>query len=943
MFQGRRMPMPRRSSFLPTAVCALSLAAGIAAAAFAAEAAQRRPASAPATTVERLRTEYKVNPLGLDAPRPRLSWELRSTRRGVRQTAFQIRAASSAGDLRAGRRLLWDTGRLDSGDSIHHEYAGPALRSGQRMYWQVRVWDAGGASPWSDPAWWEMGLLAADDWRASWIEPGIADDPTASSRPSPMLRREFRLDADVRSARAYVTAHGLYELHLNGERVGDEWFTPGWTSYRTRLQYQTYDVTGLVRRGENAIGVVLGNGWYRGRVGYRNLRNVYGERLALLLQLDITTRDGRRVVITSDDGWKSAVGPIRMSEFFDGETYDARLKQRGWSEPRFDDRAWAGVRGARHSKDRLIAPAGPPVRRLGEIRPVRILRTPAGETVVDMGQNLVGWARLHVRGEAGTTVTLRHAEVLDRDGNFYTANLRRARQRIEYTLRGGTAETYEPHFTFQGFRYVAVDGYPGELTLDALTGIVVHSDVSPAGELTTSSPLLNQLQHNILWGLKGNFVDVPTDCPQRDERLGWTGDAQVFARTAAFNADVAAFFARWLKDLAADQYRNGAVPWVIPDIVTQPDQPAAGSAGWADAATIIPWTLYLQYGDRRVLEEQYPSMVRWVEFMRGRAGADRIWQGQDWHFGDWLAFATTRSDYTGATTGKDLIATAFFAHSTALTARAARVLGRDAEARRYEEEAAAIQAAFRREFVTPEGRVGENTQTAYVLALHFDLLPEALRAPAAARLADEVRQRGHLTTGFLGTPYLLHVLTRFGYLDEAYTLLERDQYPSWLYPLTKGATTIWERWDGIRPDGSFQDAGMNSFNHYAYGAVGEWMYRVMAGIDIDAADPGYRHVLIAPRPGGTFTSVSASHETMYGRVSSAWKKDAGTFQLAIEVPPNASATVRLPGAQLSEVSESGQPLAGREGVLASRQDADAAVVEVGSGAYQFTYADRSVP
>ena len=886
-----------------------------------------------------LRTEYKENPLGIDVLQPRFSWQLKSSRRGVRQTAYQIRVAGSETDLKSGRRLMWDSNRVESAESTHRAYGGPSLESGRRYHWQVRVWDeSGAASPWSDVAWWEMGLMAAGDWKASWIEPDVQEDPNTSP-PAPMLRKTFQLRRGIRSARAYVTSRGLYELHINGRRVGDELFTPGWTAYKHRLQYQTYNVTELLQGGANVAGAILGDGWYRGNIGFRMRRNFYGDRLALLLQIDVRYDDGSRDVVVTDASWKSSTGPIRMSEIYLGETYDARLEKTGWAQPGHDDSTWSGVRIAEASGARLVAPAGPPVKRIQEIKPIKILRTPAGETVVDMGQNMVGWVRLRVAGPAGTTVTLRHAEVLDRDGKFYVANLRRAAQKVEYTLKGGGEEVYEPHFTFQGFRYVAVSGYPGELSLDSLTGIVIHSDLKPAGEFTASLEAINQLQRNILWGLKGNFVDVPTDCPQRDERLGWTGDAQVFAPTAAFNTDVAAFFTKWLRDVAADQYENGSVPWVIPDVVSTREQPGAGSAGWADAAVIIPWTMYLTYGDRRLLEEQFPSMVKWVDYMRQRAGDDRIWTG-DFHFGDWLAFATARSDYPGATTGKDLIATAFFARSTDLLAQVARVLGKPEDAARYDAQLSEIKAAFVREFVTPGARVGENTQTAYALALHFDLLPEAMRAPAAARLASEIRERKHLTTGFLGTPYLLHVLTRFGYLDEAYLLLERTEYPSWLYPVTKGATTIWERWDGIKPDGTFQDAGMNSFNHYAYGAVGEWMYRVMAGLEIDPESPAYRHVLIQPRPGGSFTSAAAVHQTMYGRLSSAWKRDGNRFELTIEVPPNTQTTVRLPFATLADVTEAGKPLAEASGLSGARQDGHDVVVETASGSYTFAFAIR---
>lgn len=902
------------------------------------------PVGAAAIAPQRLvalRTEYKENPLGIDARKPRLSWQLASSGRGVRQSAYEIRVARTEAAVRDGRDLVWTSGRVASDESTQRAYEGPALQSGQRYHWQVRVWDGSGtASAWSAPASWEMGLLEPSDWKASWIEPDLPED-VKTSGPAPLLRRAFKLGGVVERARAYVTSHGLYELHLNGRRVGDQLFTPGWTSYNKRLQYQTYDVTSLLKTGDNVVGVLLGNGWYRGYLAWEGQRNIYGDRLAALCQIEITYKDGRKETVGSDASWKAATGPLLMSEIYHGEVYDARLEKTGWTSPGFDDRQWAGVKVANHRKDDLVAPAGPPVRRIEERKPVKIFKTPGGDTVADLGQNLVGWVRLRVQGPAGTTVTLRHAEVLDKQGNFYTENLRKAKATLKYTLKGGGPETFEPLFTFFGFRYVAVDGFPGEVTPEALTGIVVHSDMARASQFETSKALVNQLQSNIVWGQKGNFLDVPTDCPQRDERLGWTGDAQAFSPTAAFNMDVAGFFTKWLGDVAADQFASGSVPHVVPNVL--PDFAGldpGGAAGWADAATIIPWNMYLAYGDRRILEVQYESMKRWVGYQRTRAGDDLIWSG-DFHFGDWLAFASAgmaANDYPGATTGKDFIATAFFAHSTDLLRRTALVLGKADDAARFADQLAKIKEAFRREFVTEGGRVGEGTQTAYALALQFDLLPEPMRAGAAQRLADEIRTRKHLTTGFLGTPYLCHVLSRYGHLDEAYLLLNREEYPSWLYPVTQGATTIWERWDGQKPDGSFQTTEMNSFNHYAYGAIGEWMYRVMAGLDIDEAAPGYKHILVQPQPGGGFTSVKASHDTPYGKVASAWTLQDGRFELAVEVPPNTRATVRLPKARLASVSESGKILTDGNGITGHRQDGDVAVIEVGSGQYRFAYA-----
>jgi alpha-L-rhamnosidase len=887
--------------------------------------------------VERLRTEYAVNPIGLDEPSPRLSWMLHADRRGTMQGAYEIRVARSAAALATSP--TWSSGKVTSGESVNRAYAGPALEPGRRYHWQVRAWDdRGRASEWSTPAYWETGLMGAAQWKAKWISPDVVEDTTRSN-PSPMLRTDFALDGTIASARAYVTSLGLYEMQINGRRVGDQVLAPGWTTYDKRLQYQSYDVTDLVKRGPNAVGVMLGDGWYRGRLAWETRRNTYGKRLALLAQIVVRYTDGREQVIGTGDGWKSSTGPIVNSDIYNGETYDARLEKSGWSDAGFADRDWKGVRLVDHATNVLIANAGPPIRRIEEIVPVKVLRTPAGETVIDMGQNMVGWVRLKVRGPAGTTVRLQHAEVLDKKGNFYTANLRTAKQEVAYTLKGGAEETYEPRFTFQGFRYVKVEGYPGTPTAGAITGIVVHSDMPRTGKFESSDPMLDQLYHNIVWGQKGNFVGVPTDCPQRDERLGWTGDAQVFSRTAAFNYDVAGFFTQWLGDVAADQRRNGSLPDVIPDVLSrgrENDTSATSSSGWGDAAVIVPWTMYLAYGDVRLLERQYPSMRKYVEYER-RVSGDKLLWNSGWHYGDWLAFATTRSDYPGATTDKDLIATAFFAHSTDLLARSARVLGKAEDAREYRALFDKIRAAWNREYVTASGRLSSSTQTAYALGLEFHLLPDAQREAAGERLAANVRQFGHLTTGFLGTPYLTDALSETGHLAEAYRLLLNKKYPSWLYPITQGATTIWERWDGQKPDSSFQDVGMNSFNHYAYGAIGDWMVRVVAGLDLDEAAPAYKHILVNPQPGGGLTSARAELLTQYGSAASGWKLDGGRLRLSVRVPPNTRATVRLPGATLAQVTEGTRAVAGAPGVTSAAQRGSEVVVEVGSGEYVFGY------
>ncbi|MDV3309926.1 MAG: glycoside hydrolase family 78 protein [Cyclobacteriaceae bacterium] len=878
--------------------------------------------------------EYLVNPVGIDATQPRLSWKIRSGARDVMQSAYEIRVGTDPGVSR-GRNIVWTSGKVASSQSTHVRYGGPALQSRQRLYWQVRIWDSNNrASAWSAPAFWEMGLLQTSDWSAQWIRP-LSDNPEAEQRPVALLRKSFSVSKPVQSARLYVTSHGLYEAHLNGQRVGDAVLTPGWTSYNKRLQYQVYDVTGQIRNGDNAAGVMLADGWYRGNIGFSNQRNQYGTDIALLYQLEITYADGSTDRIISDNSWRSSTGALQMAEIYHGETYDARKEKSGWTQAGYNDSGWQGVTVFEGAKDVLVATANEPIRRQEIIRPIATLTTPKGETVLDFGQNLVGWLRFRISGPAGHTVKISHAEVLDKDGNFYIDNLRAAKAMITYTLKGGGEEQYEPRFTFMGFRYARLENFPAGFQPNQIEAVVLNSDMETTGHFECSHALVNQLQHNIQWGQKGNFLDVPTDCPQRDERLGWTGDAQVFARTAAFNMNVAAFFSKWLKDLAADQTSNGRVPFVIPNVL---GENASASAGWADAATIIPWAMYTAYGDTTFLNEQYPSMKRWVDFMAGAMNENNLWN-TGFHFGDWLFYRPfDDNDGRSAVTDKYLIAQSFFIHSTRLLIDAAEILGMSQDAAHYRDLLGKITDAYRKEYMTPTGRLVSGTQTAYTLALAFDILPESQREAAAARLVENIKQYGnHLTTGFLGTPYLCHVLSRYGYTDVAYQLLLQETYPSWLYPVKMGATTIWERWDGIKPDSTFQTPGMNSFNHYAYGAIGDWMYRTIAGINPDRDAPGYKHIVIAPQPGGDLSYAKASIETMYGTVASGWTIKDGTMTVEVTVPPNTTATITLPGAAGKQVTEGKTTLDRTKGVRAVTTQGKDVTFSVGSGRYSFTY------
>ena len=895
--------------------------------------------------VQNLLTENLADPISIDAAAPRFSWQLISPQRGVLQTAYEIRVSINNTKLDKKKDLVWRSGKVRSGQSVYIPYQGDALKSGQAYYWQVQIWDNNGkSSGWSAIASWRMGMLSPADWQAQWITPGFKEDSLV--KPSPIFRKEFTSGKKVKFAIAYITAHGLYEAQINGHRVGDAYLTPGWTSYNKRLQYQAYNVTSLIRQGSNAIGATLGSGWYRGHVGYDPTPNLYGKDIALLFQLQITYTDGSTATIVSDDSWRSSTGAIRSSEIYYGETIDHRKEKTGWALAGYDDKGWYGVTVRDFTKNTLIATYNEPVKQHETFKPIRIFKTAKGEQVIDFGQNLVGWVKFKVSGKAGDVVKLSHAEVLDKAGNFYTDNLRSAISQDTYTLSGDGEETFEPHFTWQGFRFVKVEGYPGVLKPEDFTAIALYSDMRPTGTFSCSNPLINQLQHNIQWGQKGNFLDVPTDCPQRDERLGWTGDAQVFSRTASYNMDVHNFFTKWLKDVAADQYSSGAVPHVIPDVIKRVGSEPGGSTGWSDVCTIVPWNMYLAYGDTEILRNQYKSMKAWVDYMQHHS-QNNLWNTGS-HFGDWLFYSVNDdTDGSSAITSKYLIAQCFYAYSTSLLVKTAQVLGKKEDIDYYTALLEKIKKAFLDEYVTPNGLISSDTQTAYVLALQFDMLPENLRQQAADRLVANIKRYGnHLTTGFLGTPYICHVLSRFGHTDVAYNLLLQDSYPSWLYPVKMGATTIWERWDGIRPDGSFEDASMNSFNHYSYGAIGDWMYRVIAGIDTKTDSPGYKHIIIKPHPGGILTYAHADYETPYGKVSAHWQTDSAKFSLDVEIPANTVATVDVPvSASNSTVQEGGVPVSAVQGIKIENEGVakDGYLeMEIGSGTYHFTAAPTAI-
>ena len=838
---------------------------------------------------------------------PRFSWSISCGFRNCRQKQYQLQISRDA----SFSDVIYDSGLTDESRSSGITAGDFIPEEGKKYYARVKAVteaDTEGVvtTAFSKPVWLMGGLKNPDDLKSRFITAEGPEDIEKSK--GTLLRREFSLEKEVESAVVYSTAQGLYQLSINGLKVSEDQLAPGWTSYDHRLLYQSYDLTGLLMKGGNVLGAHLGAGWYKGTMSFLQIHNFYGDYASLALRLDISYTDGSRESLYSDENWKGSESPVLHAQIYDGEVYDARREMTGWDTPGFDDSSWSSVRSCPCTSERIEPQVGAPVRFIQQMAPKLAFVTPRNEKVIDFGQNMSAIPEVRGQGQAGDTIVLRCFEVLDKDGNVYTDNLRRAEQRLTYTLKDDKPFCYRPGFTFYGFRFIHVESFCGRADLDNFTAHVIHSDMEQTGSFECSNPDLNQLQHNILWGLKSNFVDVPTDCPQRDERMGWTGDAQIFCRTASFNVNTYTFFSKWLRDLALDQTEEGGVPHVVPDMLYKYpfdnwllNKGKHSAAAWADAAVINPWTLYLTFGDKDILEKQFDSMKGWIDFMKSHARGN-IWNYQ-LQFGDWVALDAEEGSYFGATPN-DLTCTAYYAFSTDLFAKISRILGREEIAREYEALYGEIVEAFQKTFFDARGDMTARTQTSHILALHFNLVPEKFRSRTVEALKELLAaEGGHLVTGFVGTPYFCHALSSNGCLEEAYDLLLKDDFPSWLYQVKKGATTIWEHWDGIKPDGSMWSPDMNSFNHYAYGAIGEWLYRVAAGLDIDEKAPGYARTIIAPRIGGNLSYVQAGYKSVYGKVGVRWEvepssqaagKNGGkSILLTVDIPANTTAAIRL--------------------------------------------------
>ena len=1064
---------------------------------------------ATAASVEppsQLTCEYLNNPMGIDEPAPRFSWQINDARRGAVQSAYQIVVSTDRNKLLKDQGGVWDTGKVQSQRSILAPYEGKTLQSNTRYFWKVRTWDADGKpSPYSKIAFWQMGLLQDFEWQAKWIgfggklpapqrrhngyhskisntpdstkwvvidlskvqqfnsvrlypahpfnfkdtpgflypvrfridvskDPGfdsfetvvdktksdianpgdaaqfcqfdtvnaryvrlyvsklahrekqdygfalaemqvlnqddnlaqgkivtgldtIDDDSWSQDRltdgvtipvkpgknwsphPSPMLRKGFNLPAPIKHATLSATALGLYEIFINGQRISQNLLAPEWTDYNIRIQYQTYDVTAQLSHGKNAIGAMLGDGWYAGRIGLIGLR-VYGDQLALLAQLDVTCTDGSRHLITTDSSWRGTLeGPIRGADIIHGEMHDARRVMPDWNNSAFDDANWGVVNILSKPQAKLVPQINQPIQITEKIKPVKVTEPKPDVFVYDLGQNMVGWCRLVLQGAAGTKVTLRYAEMLDPNGAAYMDNMRGPFQIDEFILDGSDNCVFEPRFTYHGFRYLEVTGLTEAPPLENITGMVFHSASPMVSSFECSSPMLNKLMKNILWTQRGNMHSTPTDCPQRDERLGWMGDAQIFSQAGCFNMNMAAFYNKWLQDVRDAQTDKGQYSDFSPNPVMGAEQFVAAPA-WADAGVIIPWRMYVNYGDKRIIARHYASMKRWVDYVQ-KNSVDYIWtKGRGNDYGDWLNADTLILENwpkKGGAISKEQIATAFAAHSVDLLSRMAQVIGKESDAQKYAELFKNIRHAFIQKYFEANGRNKEDNQTAYALALHFNLIPTDQRDNAVQHILRKIKDyNGHISTGIQATNRMMLELTEEGQNDVAYQLLNNRTIPSLGYMIDNGATTIWERWDGWVDGRGFQNTGMNSFNHYALGAVGEWMFRNIAGINPDPSAPAYKHIIIHPRPGGGVTYANTTYNSIRGPIITKWRIENKTFTLDVTIPANSSAAIVLPTSDLSQVSEQQGSLQDSKYIEIIQTGKDGVTLKASSGNYKFS-------
>jgi alpha-L-rhamnosidase len=888
--------------------------------------------------IKNLRVEYHENPSGIDVEKPRFSWTLEGDGRNRAQSAYQIVVSSSIQKLNAGDWNIWNSGKVSSNKTNQIVYGGSSLQSGSNYFWKVKIWDeSGSVSDWSAKANWSMGLLNYFDWNGQFIGLDVGHQTGNKYEslylpPARYLRKSFNVQKKIKKATAYTTALGLYELRLNGSKVGNYYFMPGWTDYNKRVYYQTFDITENLKSGENVLGAVVADGWYSGYVGYALLvrldkvRAFYGENPSFMGQIIIEYEDGSKEVIASDNTWKANQGAIREADILMGETHDATMNNSGWDAPGYDDSAWEAPRIYTYPNGRLQAYPGELIQERERLSSVKITEPKQGTYVFDLGKNIAGLAELKVEEAKGTKIQLKYGEILSEDGTILTENLRLARATDTYICEGNGVEVWQPKFTYHGFQYVEVTGLPDKPDLDAITGIVMSSIETNASSFSTSNDMNNQLYKNIITTQTANFFEVPTDCPQRDERLGWTGDAQTYCRSSTYNADVSAFFTKFLIDLDDAQRWYGAYPNFAPFPYSRPNQYAPA---WMDAGVIITYNMYKVYGDTRIVEYMYPGMKKFMNF-QADASTNYLRPGGGNNWGDWLA--------VNGTTSHDFIGASFYGYDADLMSKMALVLGKNDDHEHYKSLFEKIKKAFAKKYILENGYTTEDTQTSYALALYFNLYPEELASKGAARLAEKIRNNGNkFSTGFIGTKHVMLALSKYGYADLSYKLFKQTEYPSWGYSVVNGSTSIWERWNSYTKDAdknSSINANMNSFSHYAFGSVAEWMF--IHGLGIDTEDAGYRNIVINPKVSKEIGFMKGSYDCINGTIVSNWELKGNKLNITVSIPVNTKAKVHIPNSDASKIKEGNKVLGKISGIKVLSSNTKETILEVGSGEYSFS-------